>query len=61
MSKSLCTNTHLQFGSNLWTEAYDLHKKITSTMINIDKYAVFMSNAEKMQILCLTPKTSNIV
>ena len=30
-------------------------------MINAEKYADFMINAEKMQILYLTPKTSNIV
>ena len=29
-------------------EAYDLHrKKITSTLINVDKYAGFMINADK--------------
>ena len=28
-------------------EAYDLHKKITSTMINAEKYADFKINADK--------------
>ena len=36
-------------------------EKITSTLINVDKYADFMVNAEKMKILFLTPKISNIV
>ena len=30
-------------------------------MIKTDKYADFMINPEKMQILCLTPNTSNMV
>ena len=35
-------------------------EKITSTVINADKYADFMINANKTADSMLTPKTSNI-